>query len=232
MKQGRRAAVCILAAVLALILAACGGVSSEDVTAYIQGELDASYLGQYNEDYLELLDLTEEEAEEAYQAWVASEADWLLYYIDVQYYDDQVLAEAEELVRAIYAKSSYTVGDTNKLKDGNFVTEVLIRPVEVMYLLDETAIQDIYAEVCGEAGLTTYDQISALSEEEYNALEVEYAYRVLAELEALLPQISYGEEQSIMVQMELGEDNNYTMLESDWMDMNEVIIDYGGVYLP
>ena len=232
MKQGRRAAVCILAAVLALILAACGGVSSEDVTAYIQGELDASYLGQYNEDYLELLDLTEEEAEEAYQAWVASEADWLLYYIDVQYYDDQVLAEAEELVRAIYAKSSYTVGDTNKLKDGNFVTEVLIRPVEVMYLLDETAIQDIYAEVCGEAGLTTYDQISALSEEEYNALEVEYAYRVLAELESLLPQISYGEEQSIMVQMELGEDNNYTMLESDWMDMNEVIIDYGGVYLP
>ena len=224
--------MCILAAVLALILAACGGVSSEDVTAYIQGELDASYLGQYNEDYLELLDLTEEEAEEAYQAWVASEADWLLYYIDVQYYDDQVLAEAEELVRAIYAKSSYTVGDTNKLKDGNFVTEVLIRPVEVMYLLDETAIQDIYAEVCGEAGLTTYDQISALSEEEYNALEVEYAYRVLAELEALLPQISYGEEQSIMVQMELGEDNNYTMLESDWMDMNEVIIDYGGVYLP
>ena len=232
MKQGRRAAVCILAAVLALILAACGGVSSEDVTAYIQGELDASYLGQYNEDYLELLDLTEEEAEEAYQAWVASEADWLLYYIDVQYYDDQVLAEAEELVRAIYAKSSYTVGDTNKLKDGNFVTEVLIRPVEVMYLLDETAIQDIYAEVCGEAGLTTYDQISALSEEEYNALEVEYAYRVLAELESLLPQISYGKEQSIMVQMELGEDNNYTMLESDWMDMNEVIIDYGGVYLP
>ena len=224
--------MCILAAVLALILAACGGVSSEDVTAYIQGELDASYLGQYNEDYLELLDLTEEEAEEAYQAWVASEADWLLYYIDVQYYDDQVLAEAEELVRAIYAKSSYTVGDTNKLKDGNFVTEVLIRPVEVMYLLDETAIQDIYAEVCGEAGLTTYDQISALSEEEYNALEVEYAYRVLAELESLLPQISYGEEQSIMVQMELGEDNNYTMLESDWMDMNEVIIDYGGVYLP
>ena len=231
MKMVKKLAAGLLAGSMALLLVACGGVTTDDVTTYIQGEMDACYLGQYNEDYLELIDITADEAAEKYQQNVTAEADRLLYYMDVQYYDDQVLAAAEELVRAIYDKSSYTVGDTNQLKDGNFTTEVLIKPIELMHLIDESTIQDIYAEVCGEAGLTTYDQISALSEDEYNALEVEYAYRVLDEIEALLPQITYGDEQSTMIQMKLDDDNNYVMVESNWTDMDDLMIDYAGNFL-
>ena len=221
----------VLAAMLTLAVTACGGVTEDDITVYIQGEMDAYYLGQYNQDYLELMDYTEEEAAEAYEWNVNAEADRLLYFMDVQYYDDDVMTAAEELVRDIYAKSKYTVGTTTKLQDGNFTTEVLVEPIELMHLVTEEDIQDLYAQVCSDAGYSTYDQINALSEDEYNALEIEYAYRVLALLESLLPEITYGSEQSTMIQMKLDENNNYVMVGNNWTDMDDLIIDYAGTFL-
>lgn len=60
----------VLAVMLALAvsLSACGfgGVTADDAVTYVQGELDAAYRGQYNEDYLELMDMTAEEASETH----------------------------------------------------------------------------------------------------------------------------------------------------------------------
>ena len=54
----------LLACTLALGLAACGDITPEDAETYIQGLLDASYLGQYDQDYLDLAGITEEESRE------------------------------------------------------------------------------------------------------------------------------------------------------------------------
>ena len=229
--MGRRGLAAALAGTMLLLLTACGGVTEEDVTVYIQGEMDACYLGQYNEDYMALMDYTEEEAAEGYEWNVNAEADRLLYFMDVQYYDDDVMAAAEDLVRQIYAKSRYTVGTTTRLEDGNFTTEVLVEPIELMHLVTEEEIQDIFAQVCADAGYLDYDQINALSEEEYNQLEIAYAYQILALLESLLPEITYGAQQSTMIQMKLDEDNNYVMVGNNWTDMDDLIIDYAGTFL-
>ena len=63
-----RACAAALAAALALSLAACGGsgVNTEVATQYVQGILDRNYLGQYDADFLELIDCSEKEAEEDY----------------------------------------------------------------------------------------------------------------------------------------------------------------------
>jgi len=62
MKFFHRITALLLAGVMALGLAACSSVTPEDAETYIQGLLDASYLGQYNQEYLDLADITEEEA--------------------------------------------------------------------------------------------------------------------------------------------------------------------------
>ena len=51
-----------------------------------------------------------------------------------------------------------------------------------------------------------------------------------AAVEALLPQLSYGEDQQVMIQLELGEDNYYTLVESGWQKLDEIMIDYMGAY--
>ena len=64
MSRSLRRAAAALLALFALLLTGCGGVTADDAKAYIQGCLDAAYLGQYNQDYLDLIGITAEEAEE------------------------------------------------------------------------------------------------------------------------------------------------------------------------
>ena len=106
----------VLAVMLALAvsLSACGfgGVTADDAVTYVQGELDAAYRGQYNEDYLELMDMTAEEASETHIQNVSAEALYLLSYIgvyDTESMPEDVITYAEDLIEQIYAKSNYTV---------------------------------------------------------------------------------------------------------------------------
>ena len=60
MKRGSALAALLLAALLCLGLTACdGGLTATEATVYVQGLLDRTYLGQYNEDYMKLVDTDE-----------------------------------------------------------------------------------------------------------------------------------------------------------------------------
>lgn len=63
MKRTKPLLALVLAAVIALSLAGCGTLMTDSVGALVQGNLDELYLGQYNEDFLQLVDITEAEAE-------------------------------------------------------------------------------------------------------------------------------------------------------------------------
>ena len=93
MKSIRTIALAGLLLVVTAALAACG-VSRQDATTYVQGELDAVYRGVYNEDYLNLVeDMTQADAEEKYKSNVSAEAEYLLYYfLGVEYPDGAVTA--------------------------------------------------------------------------------------------------------------------------------------------
>ena len=49
-------------------------------------------------------------------------------------------------------------------------------------------------------------------------------------VEALLPQLSYGDDQNVMLQMEL-EDDTYILVANSWTNLDDMIIDYTGSYL-
>ena len=53
---------------------------------------------------------------------------------------------------------------------------------------------------------------------------------LLDELERLIPEITYGEDQVIMLQMKEDEDGYYSLVESGLQKVDEVMIDYYGSY--
>lgn len=231
MKRIRSVCLAGLVICAAAVLAACG-VSRADASTYVRGELDAVYRGVYNEDYLELVeDMTKADAEEKYKANVSAEAEYMLYYfMGVEYPDDAVTAKAESLIKEIYSHAQYTVGEADKLQSGDFVVEVTLSPIEIMSLLPEDIFGEKWQAACAEKGITTQEQLNNVSEEEYAAIDAAYAMALLEEVEGLLPQLSYGADQDIMLQLELGDDNYYSMVEEDWQYLDGVMIDYYGDY--
>ena len=68
-----------------------------------------------------------------------------------------------------------------------------------------------------------------MSDEEYQVLDEQYANALLDQLEALIPQLTYGQDQVIMLQMKES-DGYYSLVDSGMQKLDEVMIDYYGSY--
>ena len=238
MRTFKRKALSVLCAVSLLALAACG-VSRDDATTYIQGELDCVYKGVVSQEYVDLVEgMTEEDALDNYEANVSAEAMRMLSYLGAEgivdgtsiYPEgtaDDMFAQAEALVKEIYSNAKYTVNKADKLQSGDFAVEVVVSPIELFHLLPDSAGPDTWTQVCLSQGV---EDTSTLSDEAYLALDVAYAVSMMEQVEALLPQLSYGEEQNVMLQMKL-EDDYYTLVDASWYTLDDMIIDYAGSYL-
>lgn len=234
MRKRNRIAAAALVICLLAALTACGGggATEEDATVYVQGELDAAYRGIYSQDYIDLVeDMTQEDAEAMFQDNVKYEAEYLMDFLEIYYPDDAVTAKAQALITEIYSKSQYTVDKANKLDSGDFAVEVTISPIEIVSLLDSKAISDVWMEALTENGVTTQELYDALSEEEYGAIDVQYGLAILDELEALLPDLTYGEDQSVMLQLKQDEQGYYSLVSTGYQKLDEIMIDYYGEYM-
>ena len=219
----------ILACALTLTLTACG-LSEADVTTYIQGELDCTYKGQYSQEYLDLVDgMTKEAAQQQYEDNAEAEAQRLLSYLEVVLPTDAVNERATQLVKDIYAKAKYTVGEGNRLQGGDFAVEVTLSPIELFHLIPDETYGQVWTQVCENNG-TTPDLAETLGEEEYQALDEQYANQMMDQVEEVLPQATYGQEQSVMLQLKLEEDY-YSLVSSGWQTLDDMVIDYAGDYM-
>ena len=114
--------------VLVLSLAACSTVAgllgdeSDRMATYIQGYLDMTYKGQFNEDYMEELSLTEEDMQERYENGLKAEAQFFETAIGyIEYPTEESTQRLMELYARIYSYSDYTVESCTKLESGNYV---------------------------------------------------------------------------------------------------------------
>lgn len=211
--------LCLLGA-----LTACGGgLTEKDAETYIKGHLDAYYLGTYAQEYIELVeDMTEDDAKEMHRDNVEWEAEYLLQeFMEVDYPTDEMAQRAEELIEEVYSKAQYKVGSGSKTKDGDFVVEVTVSPIEVVSLLTE----EDFSSALEESGFN-----AAETEEAAAAADAVYGMLMLDKLEELVPQLTYGEDQIIMLQLKAGEDGYYTLVDSGMQKLDEVMIDYYGTY--
>jgi hypothetical protein len=224
MKAWKRALSAALALCMTGALAACGGgLTEKDAETYVKGHLDAAYLGVYDKAYVELVeDMTEADAREMHENNVSDEAElYLLDFLEVDYPTDEINDRAKEVMEKLYAKSKYTVGTGSKTKDGDFVVEVTVSPIDLYNLLT----QDDFFDALDEAGFD-----DAETEEELEAVDAVFGLLILDTLEDKLDEIEYGEEQIIMLQLKKDSDGYYGLVEAGMQKVDEVMIDYSGAY--
>lgn len=229
MKGWKRALAVGGAAVMLAALAACQNVA-KDATVYIQGELDATYLGKVSQEYIDVVeDMTEADAQAKYDYNLQAEGQYLLNYLGVELPTDAVYQRAEEIVGEIYSHAKYTVADAELLKSGDIAAEVTVSPIEIMTLIPEETYAETWENVKQQAGVSD-DQVAVMSDEEYQVLDEQYAMVLLDELESLMDQLSYGTDQTILLQMKEDEEGYYSLVESGMQKLDEVMIDYTGAY--
>lgn len=224
MKTWKRALAAALSLCLAGTLAACGGgLTEKDAETYVKGHLDAAYLGVYDKAYIDLVeDMTEADAKELHENNVSDEAElYLLDFLEVDYPTDEINDRAKEVMEKLYAKAKYTVGTGSKTKDGDFVVEVTVSPIDLYNLLT----QDDFFDALDQAGFD-----DAETEEELEAVDAVFGLLILDTLEDKLDQVEYGEDQIIMLQLKKDDEGYYNLVEAGMQKVDEVMIDYSGAY--
>ena len=98
-KIWKRVTAAALSLTFVLSLSACGGggLSADDATTYVQGILDENYKGVYDPDFLELIDITENEAEETYLSSLETEADFFASAFLIDDLTDELKAEVVDM---------------------------------------------------------------------------------------------------------------------------------------
>ena len=70
----------------------------------------------------------------------------------------------------------------------------------------------------------------AVTDEEMEAADAVYGMLALDLLEQALPQLTYGADQIIMLQLKPDDNGYYTLVETGIQKVDEVMIDYNGYY--
>jgi len=132
MNRWKRMCAALAAAALLAGLTACqSGSVTDNANTYVQGLLDASYLGEISTDYLKVTEYAGREAAEAdYESYMAQEAEDLLSYLIVSKPTQAVTQRAQEVIRAIYSHAQYTVAPAEELENGDVTVDVTISPME------------------------------------------------------------------------------------------------------
>ena len=229
MRGWKRALAAAGAAAMLVVLAACQNVA-KDATVYIQGELDATYLGNISEEYLDVVeDMTQADAQAKYEYNLQAEGEYLLSYLGVELPTDGVYQRAQELVGEIYSHAKYTVAEAELLKSGDIAAQVTVSPIEIMTLIPQELYAQTWENVKQQAGVSD-DQVAVMSDEEYQQLDEQYAMALLNELESLIGQLTYGTDQTVLLQMKQDEEGYYTLVETGMQQLDEMILDYTGAY--
>lgn len=232
MKKRSILAPLVAGTVLAGMLCGCGSINlnlgneADRMKNYVQGYLDLTYKGQANEDYLKEMDLTEEEAQERYEQGIQVEVEFFQNAIGVfDYPTEEITQKLTEMYKEIYSHSDYTVVSSNKMDSGNYVVEVTVCPIDVMTQVTSDDFQAIFEEVLAQQGVTSQEQLDAMSEEDYQKADELYARRVLELLEEKMGNIGNGEEESFTVQI-TDDGDLWTPSQDDFDAIDLAMIDY------
>ena len=85
--------------------------------------------------------------------------------------------------------------------------------------------QAIFDQILSDRGITTQEQLEALSEEEYQEIDAVYAEKIVDLLEKELPNTGNGEAETFTVQIE-DDGNIWTPSQDDFNSIDLAMIDY------
>ena len=224
MKMMKRFAALALALGLTLTLGACkkSGLSTFDAKAYVEGLLKETYLGEFDEGYMTLVGITEEEAQATYENSLDVESNNFYYFYDIEYPTEEFHEKMMDLYKRIYAHAKFEVVSAAAQDDGSFSVKLSIEPINIVQLAEakfEEAMQPFYDKYPMEVQ-------QAMSDAEYEAMDQEYAQMILDLYESVMPEIGNEEVQSLVVQIEMDAEGYYSLNDPDFGRIDELIINY------
>ena len=173
-KIWKRVTAAALSLTFVLSLSACGGggLSADDATTYVQGILDENYKGVYDPDFLELIDITENEAEETYLSSLETEADFFASAFLIDDLTDELKAEVVDMYKQVYAKAKYTVDTATEVDDSTFGVKVTVEPLDVF----DRVAEALWGDTPDARAEALYSQdVDSMTDEEYAAYDAECA---------------------------------------------------------
>lgn len=230
----------LLAIVLALCLLLCAGCSTTmaqinqyNAVLFVQGVLDETYTGAPDRNYLQLLDLTAEDAEETYRNNLKSEFSQRLavrFEIDEAFLKNDLRTSYLELLETVYAKASYTVAQATALDHGRYCVEVSIVPVTFF----QAAYADGYAKLRADFEKKNplpddekkEDMTSAQIRKAEENFARKWAQEVYDYLYARLDAVTTGPAVTKLVLVTPDRSGVYTLSPTDFQDLDDLILQY------
>lgn len=195
----KRNVLLTMAVVMVLTMLAGCGMKPDDAKAYVQATLDAGYKADFDE-YAKITDSTKEEAQKLFDNNIDTVTNSLGF--SALGATEETTEKYRELLKEIFAKAKYTVGEA-KEKDGGFEVEVKAEPMQIFSGVQDELVTKLQEEVA-KSGQPKEDEI--------NQLAIDMLYDLLNEK---LASVTYGEPQSITVHVTKDSSNVWNITESD-----------------
>lgn len=219
------------AGLLSLGLASCGGetMTSFDATAYVSGVLDETYKGSWNNAFLDLVDLTDGEARDAYEAALEQEYRRFAYQFDLNdaALTDETRGSVMDLLTDVCAKAQYSVKPAVLLDETRYAVEVSVRPMDLFLQVREDTLAGFQEEFAQRYDDADPDE---LTEEALTALEAQYendwALGVVELCRDRLGLLNYLDVVPILVLVAPDDDGLYTMGDNDFSNLSALIVPY------
>ena len=185
--------------VMALTMLAGCGMKPDDAKAYVQATLDAGYKADLDE-YAKITDSTKEDAQKLFDNNIDTVTNSLGF--GALGATEETTEKYRELLKEIFAKAKYTVGDV-KEKDGGFEVVVNAEPMQIFSGVQDELVTKLQEKVA---------KSGQPKEEEINQLAIDMLYDLLTEK---LASVTYGEPQSVTVHVTKDSNNVWNITESD-----------------
>lgn len=228
-RYGTRGAALILALTLCLSLTACGGggtstkgFTTHDAEVYVDGLIKENYLGQAEEDYLELTGIDTDDVETLYDSTLDMDAEYFFFMYDIDNHTDEMHQQVKDMYREIYQSTKYEVVSAAQQEDGSFSVKVTVYPIDIAQTVSEMLndatknFREKYPQ----------DEINSMRDSEYKEMENEWSQMILDLYKDALKEIGNMTERSISVQIEQNSEGLYTINNEDFARLDALIIDY------
>lgn len=222
MNKRKQRIVLIFVLIGMLLFSGCSN-NSEDhsfILDMIRGDLNGLYLNEWDDNYLNLCDMTKEEGEKLYAEGIRAEAEFFSYYwgiID----DGEVMFEDldEKLQEEIYAicdtiskKTKFEVKSAKKENEESYLVKVTVEPIDIMEKAD--VLYETYGPLNDFWERTKDVDYMTIPLEEYVALRNEYGFIMVEIMKQVLPELGYQKEKSLEIHVEM-KDGYWTTKEED-----------------
>ena len=203
---------------LALLLALTGcGMTGLNAKGYVQGLVNETYLGVYDETYLALVDLTLEQAEADHQAGLDAEFLRFARYfqLDPQALSQETRARFTEYLNRVYEQARCTVEYATRSDSGAWLVEVTVQPIRTFAPLLEEDLPVLLSQ-WEEDGNAAPGQ----RQEAWAAAVLELCQNAPME---------YGEAVTLAVRIVPDEEGRYGIGAQDFYNLDALILTYGEV---